>query len=481
MKPSTAFRPITIAGLLLTACCTHADPGINLMETAVTCGADWRPAIPLPGEVRLRGVGEGYGHFVAVGDGGRILTSPNGMNWAPRASGTLNGLAGVAWSGEQFAAVGDGGTILTSPDIVTWKARTSGTTANLLAVTWGRDQFVAVGYPGTILTSPDGVTWTTRASETSLLTGVTWGGWGRKQFVAVGYPGVILTSPDGVDWKAHASGTTLHSVTWGGNQFVAVGYDGAILTSPDGTAWTAQASGTPHDLTSVAWNGQQFVAVGNPGTLLTSPDGINWITRASGTPNGLTGVAWNGNQFLAVGEVGTILTSPCGFNSVAYEYFSPSLGHYFLTASWDEVVVLDQEGSGWVRSGRSFRVSSIPMPGLLPVCRFFGTDAYTVNGQRIGPNAFFYTASPEECESLKTGWQALAADGQYYPAWTFESVAFYVSPVTPEGCGWGMMPIYRAYNGGQNGDPNHRFSADKYLLDIVMDWIVEGTAWCVQP
>ncbi|CAK0765215.1 hypothetical protein CCP4SC76_4290001 [Gammaproteobacteria bacterium] len=233
-------------------------------------------------------------------------------------------------------------------------------------------------------------------------------------------------------------------------------------------------------LAGVAWNGYQFVAVGNSGTLLTSPNGMNWTRRDSGTPNGLTGVSWNGNQFLAVGEVGTILTNPCGSNTVAFEYYSPSLQHYFLTAFLEEEAMLAEKGPewGWYLTGRSFRVSSIPMPGLVPVCRFYGTDAYRADGSRIGLNTHFFTANPEECESLKTGWQSLASDGRYYPAWTLESIAFYVSPVTSEGCPRGTMPVYRAYD---ETDPRYRYATDDYLLDVVMNWFVEGTAWCVQP
>ena len=58
-----------------------------------------------------------YGNslFVAVGDGGVILTSPDGVNWTARVSGTYNSLFGVTYGNGTFVAVGDGGTILTSP------------------------------------------------------------------------------------------------------------------------------------------------------------------------------------------------------------------------------------------------------------------------------------------------------------------------------------------------------------------------------
>jgi hypothetical protein len=56
----------------------------------------------------------GNGLFVAVGTGGTILTSPDGVNWTVQASGG-NHLHSVTYGNGTFVAVGEGGTILTSP------------------------------------------------------------------------------------------------------------------------------------------------------------------------------------------------------------------------------------------------------------------------------------------------------------------------------------------------------------------------------
>ena len=94
-----------------------------------------------------------------------ILTSPDGVTWTIRSSGTSSSLSEVTYGNNTFVAVG-GSTILTSPDGVTWTIRSSGTSSSLSEVTYGNDTFVAVG-GSTILTSPDGVTWTIRSSGTS--------------------------------------------------------------------------------------------------------------------------------------------------------------------------------------------------------------------------------------------------------------------------------------------------------------------------
>jgi hypothetical protein len=75
-----------------------------------------------------------------------------GTTWTLRNLG--NDLRGVAYGNGTFVAVGKGGTILTSPDGVNWTAQTSGMRSWLSSVTYGNGLFVAVGLVDTILTSP---------------------------------------------------------------------------------------------------------------------------------------------------------------------------------------------------------------------------------------------------------------------------------------------------------------------------------------
>jgi uncharacterized membrane protein len=132
----------------------------------------------------LFGVTYGNSLFVAVGDYGAILTSPDGETWTAQNLGTDNFFNGVTYENGLFVAVGGDGTILTSPDGETWTAQNSGTSESLLEATYGNGRFVAVGWSGTILTSPDGETWTAQNSPTGYpLFGVTYG---NGRFVAVG-------------------------------------------------------------------------------------------------------------------------------------------------------------------------------------------------------------------------------------------------------------------------------------------------------
>ena len=111
------------------------------------------------------------------------------------------------------------------------------------------------------------------------------------------------------------------------------------------------------------------------------------------------------------------------------EFYNASLQHYFISADAAEIAALDAGalGGAWARTGNRFNawdVASAP-PDAVPVCRFFGTDRYRVNGTRIGPNSHFYTADPAECAFVRTAYQSTANDGMSYPAWTFESNAWW--------------------------------------------------------
>ncbi len=262
--------------------------------------------------------------WIAAGQGGTLLTSPDGATWTARNSGTQQTLYSVVWTGAQWVAVGDSGAVLTSPDGVSWTARYAAPFAPLNSVAWTGSKLVAVGgggianFPGTLLTSSDGITWTAQNTGTTYarLQSVAWA---DNQVVAAGYNGTLLTSPDGLSWTKRVSPTFFNaqSATWTGSQWVTVGDFGVILTSPDGINWTRQASGlgTVDELFSVAWMGNQLVAVGSGNSggydiVLTSADGVNWTSRLPGTASVLTSVAGNGSQWVVVSGAGTLITAP---------------------------------------------------------------------------------------------------------------------------------------------------------------------------
>lgn len=252
----------------------------------------------------------GGGTFVAVGyigPGGAVWTSSGGSTWGPNLVPS-NKLYGVTFGNGLFVAVGEQGSILTSPNGIDWTPlQDSGTSNNLWGVAYGNGRFVAVG-EDIILTSTNGTSWDQIYPSGYFLYGVTYGG---GKFVAVGENGTIVTSLNAFDWELqNYSGPNLRGVDYGNGRFVAVGDQGTIVTSSDGgITWTQENSGTYSNLWDVAHRNCLFVAVGNGGTIRTKiPWWGLWKSQSSGTPLPLYGVTYGNGQFVVVGWE-TILTA----------------------------------------------------------------------------------------------------------------------------------------------------------------------------
>jgi photosystem II stability/assembly factor-like uncharacterized protein len=139
------------------------DNGTILLGTS---GSTWTSATSVPGSASLYGVVYSSGKWVAVGTNGAIYVSTDsGANWAVP-SGTYSTvtqrLNGVAAYGTSFVAVGDGGTVVTSADGATWSSQTLPGSANLYAVnaSQSQSQYLIVGAAGAAFLSTDLVTWT---------------------------------------------------------------------------------------------------------------------------------------------------------------------------------------------------------------------------------------------------------------------------------------------------------------------------------
>jgi len=145
----------------------------------------------------------------------------------------------------------------------------------------------------------------------------------------------------------------------------------------------------------------------------------------------------------------------------AIEYYHAEWNHYFVTASGDEIAKLDAGVfAGWARTGQSFNVLPLDARGAANMCRFFSVS--------FAPkSSHFYTPYADECGSVKQN-----------PDWEFEAEVFAVYlPDATGGCPTGTLPLYRLYNDGQGGAPNHRFttSAATRADMLAQGWIAEGT------
>ncbi len=237
-----------------------------------------------------------------------------------RDSGTTQNLWGVAYGDGQYVAVGEGGTILRSLDGIAWSAVTSGTTNWLLAVTYGHGQWVVVGDTGFVLTSTDAKTWVQRpiggAPRLNAVIAPPIG------FFAVGESGGRYYSPDAVTWTLQVAPIT--SAAW----FRGLMYDdGLVLYSGDQgyilntNRWqkgdlSSPAQEVPIPLNNpieglAVANGTR-VGVGHRGTIQTARDTLTWRQRECPTTSGLRGVTAFRGRFIAVGDNGTVLRSETG-------------------------------------------------------------------------------------------------------------------------------------------------------------------------
>jgi len=211
-------------------------------------------------------------------------------------------------------------------------------------------------------------------------------------------------------------------------------------------------------LASAAGTLSLYRSTAQPYDLITYPglpqDGVNAIYRDGGTRT---------NQAINfAGETATVPGTPAGNpTGTAVEYYHAEFNHYFITAFPDEQAVLDGGafGGAWKRTGEQFPVWTKGSAISPAVCRFFSTN--------FAPkSSHFYTPVSTECQSVKTS-----------PDWQFEAVAFFMELTDADGnCAPGTAPLYRLYNNGEGGAPNHRYTANRAVFDqmVALGWVPEG-------
>ncbi len=92
-----------------------------------------------------------------------VMASADGKTWADTSfsAATLNA---VTWGGNQFVADGDGGGLVTSPDGLKWTIHARLPRGYMSGIAWNGSHYVAVGYGGAILISSDGTNWSVKDS-----------------------------------------------------------------------------------------------------------------------------------------------------------------------------------------------------------------------------------------------------------------------------------------------------------------------------
>ena len=154
------------------------------------------------------------------------------------------------------------------------------------------------------------------------------------------------------------------------------------------------------------------------------------------------------------------------------EFYHPQFNHYFITADAGETAILNAgQLPPWFPTGLKFTAWNGPGTNITNVCRFFSATFAPLSSH-------FYSNDPSACPSLQDG-----------GVWRLESQnAFYMMPSPTGACPAGTIPLYRLYNDGMGGAPNHRYTIDSFVRAQMVGahWTPEGNGpdivfACVHP
>lgn len=285
---------------------------------------------------------------------------------------------------------------------------------------------------------------------------------------------VIATVPTGTGTTANfIDSNSIYRKAWLPNAT-----DGTVTVIDLGTntvAATVPVGATPVQALSDATGGDVYVLNQGSNSVTTIDPVTNAVTGTipvGGSPWRLTWTRYH-DFLLVLNTNGNATNTPdtltiadlkytrAGTN-IAVEYYHAGFDHYFHSADPIEVGMLDTGlfGSNWSRTHQFWRVWNQPGAGRLAVCRFFSSG--------FDPkSSHFYTPYAAECEGLKSG-----------GVWQFEGTVFHVALTDLTGnCAAGMTPLYRAYNDGQGGAPNHRYMTSRGIRSqmVAHHWVAEGS------
>lgn len=286
----------------------------------------------------------GAGLFVAVGQDGTIQSSPDGITWTTRTSGTTNNLIKVYFLNSKFFVVGTNRTLLTSTDGISWTAvsfNVGVATDMFMSLSYGNGVYVigarnsggsyAYAYRSTTAANNS---WSVKGYDYFNYESVNRIEFLKDKFWMFTVGQVMYTSSDGITWSnitpsvvvtnpnsttaSFGSGNQIFNGLWDGSRYYFYGCSsyflgyGSTFVSTNGTAWTLLAKSAyivPQESEIV--NGLFFVN-GNEG-FVTSSDGNTYAHSGAS----FSDVVKTGSKYVAAGYIGNdgvIYNSPDFYN-----------------------------------------------------------------------------------------------------------------------------------------------------------------------
>lgn len=288
------------------------------------------------------------GIFVAVGYGGRRMTSRDGLTWqnvqqwAQKGADDWNNLIGVVYGKGKFVAVGGGGWsldtqaghILVSTDGVEWR-EVKKMQFRVAPILFDGKRFVAGGPNRQLVWSDDGENWSAGAQVELPKELPGWAMWFRKSaacpgtFVFIGNANKdqktwwCLTTHDGQTVASFAVDLPeVKSVVYGAGKFLLVGPD-AVYTSADGQKWNKEPGSPADTFREAIWTGKEFLLNAKQASY-TSADGLTWKPQGKPIPCGLL---WSdGSLYLGTSWAGKMYSSIDGLTWTKGEQPKPDMG-----------------------------------------------------------------------------------------------------------------------------------------------------------
>jgi len=185
-------------------------------------------------------------------------------------------------------------------------------------------------------------------------------------------------------------------------------------------------------------------------------DGVNALYRdGSMVPNLAINFA---------GATGSVVGGPPTVTVV--EYHHAAFDHYFITPVALEIALLDAKTppfQDWSRTGFTFKAyaNATAPAGSNAICRFF-------NDHFAPKSSHFYAGHGFGCEDTL----------RIFPDWGLEDDELFnmMVPDASGACPAGTTPVYRLYNQGMGGAPNHRFvtSLAERQKMVDLNYVPEG-------
>ncbi|NIL94237.1 MAG: hypothetical protein GTO71_07290 [Woeseiaceae bacterium] len=211
-------------------------------------------------------------------------------DWRSQVSGLPHVLTDVTWDRDVFIAVGKGGSVLTSVDGIDWAEQESGTDVNLAAVAAYGSAIFAVGENTLLLSADHGETWTIKNTHAAVSLRAVAAN--ASRIVVGGETGlvdpVIMVSEDrGDSWQVIFSWPDppmyFTDLIYRNGLFLAAAdtwffrrHGGWVFVSSNGSVWNEIFYDPESGFTTIIDDGSRFTVAGSDGAAITSLDGLNW-------------------------------------------------------------------------------------------------------------------------------------------------------------------------------------------------------------